>query len=265
MFSPAKQETSSSEGDLQLERRPGEAPGVGSLRLESGRQRVILDYVRRTSVVVYFLTFVFIYTTAQIDLSEYLYYLLFSVVLIMIGLWVETDSQDARGVVQVEVFPRSSLRLSELPAQCLGGFVFALGFVVVALSIGSLSLRSGVGISEFIGDMIPQIIIIGGVETLMLIVYLKVLFLGGYIYPVIFAFSHTRIAALWSQGLFPVESIVFVIYAVSQAVIFLAIYSGRVLVPRPFNGLFGPVAVAVYHGVVNTVTLHSVIGPIGGV
>lgn len=221
------------------------------------RQRAVLDYVRKTSIVVYFLTFLFIYATAEVELSVPMYYLLFAVVLIMIGLWVETDSQDARGVIRVHVFPRSALKLGELPAQVLGGFIFAAAFVVGATAISTISLKSGVGPGQFVGEIIPQIMVVGAVETLMLIVYVNVVFMGPYVYPIIFAFSHSRVAMMWTQGLFPLETIVFFVYAVAQGVIFLAIYSGRVILPEPINKLCGPVAVAVYHGGVNTVTAFS--------
>lgn len=216
------------------------------------RQRAVLDYVQKTSIVVYFLTFIFIYATAEIELSVPMYYLLFAVVLIMIGLWVETDSQG-----DVKVFPRSALKLGELPAQVLGGFIFAAAFVVGATAIGTISLKSGVGPGQFVGEIIPQIMVVGAVETLMLIVYINVVFMGPYVYPIIFAFSHSRVAMMWTQGLFPLETIVFFVYAMAQGVIFLAIYSGRVILPEPINKLCGPVAVAVYHGGVNTVTAFS--------
>lgn len=216
------------------------------------RQREVLEYVQKTSVIVYFLTFIFIYSTSQEDIAGPLYYLLFAVVLLMIGLWVETDSEG-----DIRVFPRAELKLRELPAQVLGGFLFAMGFVALATAVGTISLRADLDAGAFIGELIPQIMIVGAVETLMLVVYIGVVFMGPWVYPIIFAFSHTRIAALWTQGLFPLESVVFFIYAVAQGVIFLAIYSGRVILPEPVNKLCGPIAVAVYHGGVNTVTQFS--------
>lgn len=238
---------------------PDETPSklqVGALFPEE-RRRAVRDYVQKTSIVFYFLTFIFIYSTGHSDISVPMYYLLLAVVLITIGLWVETDSQDARGVIRVHVFPRSALKLSELPVQVLGGFLFAMVFIITATALGTFSLRSNVEPWTFVADLIPQIMIVGGVETLMLIVYVRVVFMGGFLYPIIFAFSHTRIAMMWTQGLFPLESIVFFIYAVAQGVVFLAIYSGRVILPEPINKLCGPVAVAVYHGGINTATAFS--------
>lgn len=224
---------------------------VGALFNED-RRRQVLDYVQKTSIVVYFLTFIFIYSTGHSDISVPMYYLLFAVVLITIGLWVETDSKGA-----VKVFPRSALKLNALPAQVLGGFLFAMVFIVAATAVGTISLKSNVEPIGFIGELVPQIMIVGAVETLMLIVYVRVVFMGGLLYPIIFAFSHTRIAMTWTQGAFPLESIVFFIYACAQGVVFLAIYSGRLVLPEPFNKLCGPVAVAVYHGSINTATAYS--------
>ena len=233
---------------------PDETPSklrVGALFPEE-RRRAVRDYVQKTSIVFYFLTFIFIYSTGHSDISVPMYYLLLAVVLITIGLWVETDSQG-----DVKVFPRSALKLGELPVQVLGGFLFAMIFIIAATALGTFSLRSNVEPWAFVADLIPQVMIVGGVETLMLIVYVRVVFMGGFLYPIIFAFSHTRIAMMWTQGLFPLESIVFFIYAVAQGVVFLAIYSGRVILPEPINKLCGPVAVAVYHGGINTATAFS--------
>lgn len=226
-------------------------PRVGGLFNED-RRRQVLDYVQKTSIVVYFLTFIFIYSTGHSDISVPMYYLLFAVVLITIGLWVETDSHG-----DVEVFPRSALKIAELPPQVLGGFLFAMVFVIAATAVGTISMNSNVEPAAFIGELIPQIMVVGAVETLMLIVYVRVVFMGGYIYPFIFAFTHTRIAMMWTRGMFPLESIVFFIYAAAQGVIFMAIYSGRVVLPEPINKLCGPVAVAVYHGGINTATAYS--------
>ena len=219
---------------------------------EGSRRRDVRDYVKQTSVVVYFLTFLFLYATIKVEMPAELYYLLFAMILISIGLWVESDSQG-----KVKVFPRAQLRLTEVPPQVLGGFLFAAVFVIATVSLGTLTLKSDISIGAFIGELIPNIMLVGGVETLMLIVYLRVVYMGEFVYPFIFAFSHTRIASLWMQGQFPIESFTFFVYAVAQAVIFLLIYAGRTLLPEKIAPICGAIAVAVYHGGINTVTQYS--------
>lgn len=219
---------------------------------EGSQRHDVREYVARTSVVVYFLTFLFLYTTIKTEMGTYTYYFYFALVLITIGMWVESDSKG-----KVKVFPREQLKLAELPPQVLGGFLFAGLFVLATVMIGTLVLKTDITVQGFIGELIPQIMIIGGVETLMLIVYVRIVYMGEFVYPFIFAFSHSRVAALWMTGQFPVEAILFFVYAVAQAVIFLLIYSGRTLLPAKLAPICGAVSVAVYHGGVNTVTQYS--------
>lgn len=227
-----------------------------TLSIFKDKQAEALKYLKENSIIVYFLTFLFLYTSIKVEMDVWTYYLLFGITLFMIGFWVESGSN-------VEVFPRKQLRISEVPTQILGGFLFAIAFIVVATLIGTLALKTNVGAGQFIADLIPMIIIIGGVETLMLIVYVKVLYMGAFVYPIIFAFSHSQIAYYWTQGLFPLESLNFFFYALAQGIIFLLIYFGRTLVPEPFNKLFGAVTVAVYHGAINIMVLYSVYLPGG--
>lgn len=239
-----------------------------------GRDEVSLhpsEYLKKTSVIVYLMTFMFIYASITSDIfrNPGVYYLLLLLTLLMITLWYEGETKE-------DVFPREHFKLSNVPHQVLGGFMFGFGYLFLMLGIGTILPRTATVATpeHFAGTLILMIVIVGMVETIMLIVYVRIVWMGIIIFPFFFAYIH--VAPLWTQGIFTQDSIFFFVYAVMNAFLFIAMFmardafrpaldkKGNPLENKHAYKFFGAVTAAVYHGFINVISVFAIV-TIGGV
>jgi hypothetical protein len=223
------------------------------------------------SVIVYLITFIFIYATTSSELLREpgVYYLLLLLSLLMIGFWYELDTNE-------EVFPREHFRIANVPHQVAGGLALGMGFVILITAIGTVTPKAVATTGNFFSTLLLMVIVVGMVEVIMQIVYVNVVFLGVFIFPFLFAFTHPQIAPNWTEGIITQESVMFFIYAVSMAFVFIAIYllrdylrpaedeDGNPIEERRAYKYFGAVAVATFHGVINAVSIFAFVS-VGGV
>lgn len=222
------------------------------------------------SVIIYLITFLFLYASisSEIFREPGVYYFLLLVSLLIIGFWYEFETKE-------EVFPREHFKLSSLLHQILGGFVCLLIFLIPILLLGRISPVSPVKPTDFFQTLFLNVVIVGMVETVMLVVYVRVVWLGILVFPFLFAFTHPSVAPLWTKGIFTQESVIFFAYAVCMAFIFILMFlmrdilkpkmdkKGNPLEEKRLWKYFGAVQVAVFHGGINAVAIISMM-TIGG-
>lgn len=241
-----------------------------------------VDYVRRTSILVFLMTFLFIYMTTTASITSHssaYYFLLFVALLGVIGLH-ERNLPEINA--HTEILPREHFRISSLPMQVIGGFLLLLVYMIPVVLIGSIKALGPISLDGFFRTLFLQIVVIGMVEALLLIVYVRVVFKGIFVFPFIFAFLHPQVGPLWMQGIVTNESILFFFSAVLFGFVFIGIFLARdVLKPAQIRDeetnelitigrgnaykLFGAVSMAVFHGGINTISIiaSANIGGIG--
>lgn len=241
-------------------------------------------YIKRTSVIVYLITFTFLYATVSSTILQEpgVYYLLLLLSLLLIGFWHEYElrkeakKKDIKDIERFEVFPREHFKLNALPHQIFGGLIAIFVFFIIMMAFGHIASKgSAIQPVDFFQNFLLMVGIVGMVETVMLIVYVRVVWLGVFIFPFLFAFTHPMIAMNWTKGIFTPESILFFAYAVSHAFIFVGLFLARDYLKPKKNPeekqawkFFGGIMVAVYHGGINVIAIFTLITvsgvPLGG-
>lgn len=235
-----------------------------------------LDYIKKNSILVYSLTFLFLFaaTTSPLLADPSIYYLILALVILTVAFMHQmnlmslTENKDE----QIEIIPWEHFRLSSLPMQVIGGFLFLLIYLIPVILVGTVRAIGPIPIDGFFRTLFLQIAIIGMVEALLLIIYVRVVFKGIFVFPFIFAFLHPQVGPMWVQGIVTNESILFFFSAVLFGFVFIGIFLARdVLKPLEIKDpetneiitlstaksykLFGAVAMAIFHGGINTFSI----------
>lgn len=252
-----------------------------------------LDYLKRMTILVFLATFMFLLlANATSLLSEPIAY--YSILLLflvgIIGLY-EGNMRDRRIMaihsgekvdMGIEIIPWEHFRLSSLPMQVIGGFLLGLLYMIPVLLVGNITALGPIPIDGFFRTLFMQIVMVGMIEALLLIIYVRVVFKGIFVFPFIFAFLHPQVGPMWVQGIVTNASILFFFSAVLFGFVFIGIFLARdVLKPAQIRDeetnelitlgrgnaykLFGAVSMAIFHGFINTISIiaSASIGGIG--
>jgi hypothetical protein len=252
-----------------------------------------LGYLKRVSILVFLATFMFLLlANATTLLSEpIVYYSILLLFLIGIMGLYEGNMRDRRLTAMqsgekmdagIEIIPWEHFRLSSLPMQVIGGFLLLLIYLIPVVLIGNIAALGPIPIDGFFRTLFMPLVMVGMIEALLLIIYVRVVFKGIFVFPFIFAFLHPQVGPLWMQGIVTNQSILFFFSAVLFGFVFIGIFLARdVLKPPQIRDketnelitlgrgnaykLFGAVSMAVFHGGINTISIiaSANIGGIG--
>lgn len=240
-----------------------------------------IKHIKRTNVLIFTISFLFLSAsiTSTFLQNMALYYLVLLIGLLTIVLLHERDMNNAGQ--NIEVLPSEHFMLGSIPQQVIGGFVLLVAYLVPMLILGSITPIRSTTPSNFFETFGVQVAMVGIVEAVMLIVYVRVVFMGIVIFPFLFAFIHPSVGPMWAQGIITPDSVLFFASAVIFGFIFIAIFLLRdVLKPAKIQDergrelylgrgnawrYFGAITMAIFHAGINTISIfaHLSIGGIG--